>query len=178
MKKLFAAILAVLMLIGCCACADSKEKDVNSPGGSPNGTAAPVNQSAEPTKVDLHITEVGYVTGINEVYTNTGNYKGKNIQIEGMFKSEAYSYNGQNLTARYVYRTGPGCCGNDGTTCGFEFESADGTYPAATDWVSVVGTLDTYTEVNKGETYTFLVLRNARYTVLPESERGAATVSA
>lgn len=167
MKRITAIILVVLMLLCLCSC-----------GKDNNGTQTDSqNTSAQTAAVDIHVAETGFVTSINEIYNNTASYKGQNIQIEGMFKSETYSYNGEKLTAHYVYRTGPGCCASDGATCGFEFESVNGKYPDTNDWIRVVGSLDTYTETNGEQVNTYLILRNATVTVLPESERGAETVA-
>ena len=123
-------------------------------------------QSANDGKIDVDITERLYVSWINEVYTSTDDYLGKTVRLEGMFLSEEIGEN----TYRYVYRTGPGCCGNDGSMCGFEFTSADGEYPEENAWIEVVGTLDRYEE--NGNYY--LTLSDSRVTV--KTERGLEVV--
>jgi len=116
----------------------------------------------------INITENMYVTYINEIYTNTDDYVGKNITIEGMFTSEYYKPT--DTTYYYVYRQGPGCCGNDGSMCGFEF-TWDGVGSLSdNDWIKVTGELHTYEE--NGATY--LTLSASDVSVL--DERGAEIV--
>jgi putative membrane protein len=143
MMKLLCAALLALLLTAC--------------------SAAPAAGDGEV----IDITEKMYVTYINEIYTNTEDYIGKTIKIEGMFAAQFIEETGN--TYYYVYRTGPGCCGNDGSMCGFEF-TYGGPMPAENDWIEVVGKLRTYTE---GE-YTYLTLDAETVTV--KSERGAAIV--
>ena len=108
-----------------------------------------------------------YVAWVNEVYNNSADYLGKKITIDGMFKSETYE-NNPNIYY-YVYRIGPGCCGNDGTTCGFEF-TTQGEYPEQNEWIKVTGTLDSYEEQGQ----TFLTLKDSEITVM--EERGVEQV--
>lgn len=115
----------------------------------------------------LDITEKMYVTYINEIYTNTEAYEGKKIKLEGMFTS-AYDESTKQ-TYYFVYRTGPGCCNNDGSMCGFEFTTTD-TIPVENDWIEVVGTLESYEENG----YTYLNLRDASVTI--KEERGQEVV--
>ncbi|MPN42533.1 hypothetical protein SDC9_190090 [bioreactor metagenome] len=68
-----------------------------------------------------------------------------------------------------MYRTGPGCCGNDGSMCGFEF-TYNGTMPKEKDWIQVIGTLHTYEENGQ----TFLTLDASSVKVM--DKRGAETV--
>ena len=120
-------------------------------------------------EVDLNITEKMYVTYINEIYTNPDSYLGKRLKIEGMFTAEYFGET--DTTYYYVYRQGPGCCGNDGSMCGFEFTSKDGKYPNENDWIEVVGTLDQYDEYGTQ----YLTIRADSVTV--KTERGAEVVS-
>ena len=105
MKKILCVALALVMLCGFAACGSKKEE--------------PVKQEK---KADIVFNETNYVTLINDVYNNPDNYIGKTVQIDGMFTSEDYTSNGGKIYY-YVYRQGPGCCGNDGSMCGFEFSS-------------------------------------------------------
>jgi putative membrane protein len=116
----------------------------------------------------IEITEKMYVTFINDIYTNTEDYLGKTISIEGMFTSSYFvdTY----TTYYYVYRVGPGCCGNDGNMCGFEF-TFEGDMPADNDWISVVGTLEEYEE--NGVTY--LTIKADQVMVM--EERGEEVVN-
>ena len=162
-KKILCVALALVMLFGFAACGSKKEE--------------PVKQE---TKADIVFKEANYVTLINDVYNNPDNYIGKTVQIDGMFTSEDYTSNGGKIYY-YVYRQGPGCCGNDGSMCGFEFSSKDGTYPdytpksgddnAAHPWIKVFGTLEQYYE---GETGPYYTLKDATYEVM--TTRGAEIV--
>mgnify|MGYP001062721975 FL=1 len=91
---------------------------------------------------------------------------GKTIKIEGMYTTEKFNNN----EYHYVYRVGPGCCGNDGSMCGFEM-TYDGEYPKDNDWIEVVGVLETYVE--DGQTY--LNLKADSVTVM--EKRGSETVT-
>ncbi len=115
----------------------------------------------------LEITEKMYVSYVNEIYTNTAKYEGKKIKLEGMFTS-TYDESTQQ-TYYFVYRTGPGCCYNDGSMCGFEFTTSD-TIPQENDWIEVIGTLESYEENG----YTYLTLRDAEVTI--KAERGQEVV--
>lgn len=124
-------------------------------------------QAPDLSEIDVDITEKMYVTFINEIYVNTEDYIGKTIRIEGMYTAYTDENNGN--TYYYVYRTGPGCCGNDGSMCGFEF-TWNGSMPKDNDWIQVVGSLRTYDE----DGFTYLTLDAKSVTVM--DERGAETV--
>lgn len=117
--------------------------------------------------IDVDITEKMYVTYINEIYLNAEDYMDQTIRIQGMFQAYKDDTNGQ--TYYYVYRTGPGCCGNDGSMCGFEF-TWNGEIPKDNDWIEVVGSLGSYDE----DGWTYLTLDAKSVTVM--DERGAETV--
>ncbi|MBQ6380245.1 MAG: hypothetical protein IJJ41_01405 [Clostridia bacterium] len=172
MKKILCILLAAVMMLGFVGCGSSKKEAET--------TTAPAV-----AKADIVFKEATYVTLINDVYNNPNNYLGKVIQIDGMFTSEDFTSQGGKIYY-YVYRQGPGCCGNDGSMCGFEFTSADGTYPdyvpkegdapAAHPWIKVVGTLEQYYEDQNGQqTGPFYTLKNATYEVM--TTRGAEVVS-
>lgn len=115
----------------------------------------------------IDVTEKMYVTYINDIYTNYENYAGKKIRIEGMFTSIYDEALDENFY--FVYRTGPGCCGNDGAMCGLEFRT-DGNIPEENDWIQVTGILTTYEE----EGIYYLVLRDSE--VVIKEERGLEVV--
>lgn len=117
--------------------------------------------------IDVDVTETLYVSYINDIYTNINSYVGKNIRIEGMFKEEIVGSN----SYCYVYRVGPGCCGNDGAMCGFEFTWDGASQLLDNSWIEVVGELETYQENGK----TYLNLRASSVTVL--TQRGKETVA-
>jgi hypothetical protein len=150
------------------------EEGYGDAGGAPSPALEAANDDAE-SRLALagaaasgdivDVTEKMYVPLINDIYTNTPGYLGKTIRIEGMFTSQ--EYNGK--TYYFVYRVGPGCCGNDGNMCGFEF-TYDGGMPKDNDWIEVVGELTSYEE----EGYTYLSLNADMVTV--KTERGKETV--
>lgn len=118
--------------------------------------------------IDVDITEKMYVTYINEIYLNTEDYLGKTIRLQGMYKP--YIDENTGLTYYYVYRTGPGCCGNDGDMCGFEF-TWDGDMPKDDDWIEVVGSLRSYED---DDGWVYLTLDSKSVTIM--EERGAESV--
>ena len=168
-KLVFAALLitvtAFSLLTGC-------QKSPSSSGGTlpRNISEEAVSPSAGGNAdgaVDVDITEKMYVTYINEIYVNTPDYIGQNLRIQGMFQS--YTDESTGLTYYYVYRVGPGCCGNDGSMCGFEF-TWTGDLPQNNDWIEVIGSLRTYED----DGWTYLTLDASSVTVM--KERGAENV--
>lgn len=149
MKKIIANLMIIMTLIGLTGCS-SEDDDINNVGDV------------------INITEEMYVTWINEIYVNEEDYIGKKVKIEGIYST--YYSDEEDATYNLVYRTGPGCCGNDGGMCGFEFESGD-EMPQENDWIAVEGTLGYY-EVNG---YNYLTIKNAKIDV--KEERGAEVVS-
>lgn len=148
-KKIISVVTVICILFVLLTACGGKTEEVSS--GTPG--------------IDVDISEKYYVTYINEIYTNTEDYLGKTIRLEGMFKDEVVGSN----TYHFVYRVGPGCCGNDGATCGFEFVY-DGTMPKVNDWIRVTGVLESYSEGE--QKYIHLVCTNLEIL----DERGAETV--
>lgn len=162
MKKAISILLAAILVFCLAACSKSG-----------NDTPPPVtNQGAEadPSRVDVDVKEGNYVSFINEIYTNTSDYVGKNIRIQGMFSSETVEQTGNSYY--YVYRVGPGCCGNDGSMCGFEFTWDKMDTLKENDWLEVIGELETYQEGDN----TYLNLKASSVKVM--DTRGAETVGA
>ncbi|MDR1952434.1 MAG: hypothetical protein LBQ37_02830 [Elusimicrobiota bacterium] len=89
---------------------------------------------------ELVIGERFFVTQTNYVYQNPKSYIGTEIKLEGIF-DKYDSYDGKS-SQYYVFRYGPGCCGNDGYV-GFEV-IWDKPYPKKDDWVEAQGTLEEY----------------------------------
>lgn len=147
-SKVLGVFIAVIMLFGT-GCSDN-------------------SQVSNGSDIDLDITEKMYVTYINEIYTNPDAYLGKKLRIEGMFTSEYIE--ATDMAYRYVYRSGPGCCGSDGSMCGFEF-TTDGSYPNENDWIEVTGTLEQYEENG----YMYLNIKADSVNV--KEERGAEVVT-
>jgi len=130
-------------------------------------TKSEQSPNVDSSDIDVDITEKMYVAYINEIYVNADDYIGQTIRIQGMF--QAYTDENTGLTYYYVYRTGPGCCGNDGSMCGFEF-TWNGNIPKDNDWIEVVGNLRSYEE----DGCSYLTLDSTSVTIL--DERGAETV--
>ncbi|MCQ2462020.1 MAG: hypothetical protein MJ177_01285 [Clostridia bacterium] len=173
MKKLISIILAVTILALCASCGGQKPSVANTDSDN---------------TVDIDIKESNYVTYINEIYTNTNSYIGDTIKIEGMFSAETYG----DKSYYYVYRVGPGCCGNDGSMCGFEFTWDGIDALKENDWIEVTGKLRTYEETGMvaqyvddtntettlvEQTNTYLTLDAVNVIVKPDSERGAENVN-
>lgn len=181
MKRILSLFLIVALLLSGCGGNKSTADLSGQKSAAPESadtvpeageTAADSGTGTSPPGVDLNdidvdITEKMYVTYINEIYVNTDDYIGQMIRIEGMF--QAYKDENTGITYYYVYRTGPGCCGNDGSMCGFEF-TWSGEMPKDNDWIEVVGKLRTYEE----DGYTYLTLDAESVTVL--DVRGAENV--
>lgn len=136
-------------------------------GKSPSYTSEAIPDSMNEEEIDVDITEKMYVTYINEIYLNAEDYIGQNIRIQGMFQS--YTDESTDSTYYFVYRIGPGCCGNDGDMCGFEF-TWDGKIPEENDWIEVIGTLRSY----EYDGWPVLVLDASSVTV--QKERGEENV--
>ena len=169
MRKLsYAALAAALMLLlaGC-----SVER---SGGAAPDESALAASQgSARTTSAQavggdvVELTEKMYVTYLNEIYANTQDYLGRTIRLQGMFT--AIFYEPTDTTYYYVYRIGPGCCGNDGSMAGFEF-TWDGEMPNENDWIEVTGVLGEY-EIDG---LSYLTLNASSVNIM--KERGAENV--
>jgi putative membrane protein len=188
MSKPLTFLLTALLAIALGGCAVEKAQSTqNAPGAaqvastsaasdspkavdvsqSSSGTQAVAQDAASSSQGVIELTEKMYVTYINEIYTNYDDYIGRTIKLQGMFGSEYYDAN--KTTYYYVYRVGPGCCGNDGSMCGFEF-TWDGEMPQDNDWIQVVGTLNKYDL--DGQTY--LTLKASSVTKM--AVRGAENV--
>ena len=64
------------------------------------------------SKATITIGEKLFLTQINDIYNNFNRYEGKTIAVEGMLGN--YSEWDDSFQNAVVYRSGPGCCGNDG----------------------------------------------------------------
>jgi putative membrane protein len=173
MKKNLIPIILIIISISICSCSKNINNSTNKIASSPangdvvNNPGTESDNDSINTVGTVDITEKMYVTYINEIYTNTDDYIGKNIKIEGMFTSEYYEPT--KTTYHYVYRIGPGCCGNDGSMCGFEI-TYKGELPRKNDWIEVIGKLRTYEENGN----TFLALDVSSLKIM--DKRGAETV--
>ncbi len=175
MKRFLYVLLAACLMLLVTGCTVQKAQSSQpSQGAQVANTAqtAGAAQAGSTSEVSansdvIELTENMYVTYINEIYTNFDDYIGRTIKLQGMFTSEYYEPS--DTTYYYVYRVGPGCCGNDGSMCGFEF-TWDGQMPQDNDWIEVIGTLDKYDL--EGQTYLTL---NAK-SVQVMTERGTENV--
>ncbi len=165
MKKFTGYVLFLCLALVFSGCAVEKAGDSGAAEAAPASAAGADGASNAGAAIEL--TENMYVTYINEIYTNYDDYIGRTIKLEGMFTSEYYEPT--DTTYDYVYRVGPGCCGNDGSMCGFEF-TWEGELPQDDDWIEVTGVLDKYDL--DGQTYLTLRARS----VDVKAERGAETV--
>jgi len=142
MKKLFVLLLIILLLVGCGS------------GGSDDV---------------LEIGERFFIAEMTNINMNAGDYVGRTIRYEGMFRNLHWEATGEDY--HQVIRTAFGCCGNDGIV-GFEVYLGD-IPPLPNDaWVEVEGVLEWY-EVGGTR---FLRVRATSITEL--EERGSEFVTA
>lgn len=184
MKRILVLFLVFALILSGCGTKSSDSTDSVSPSSDagadttasqvqtddqalPNSDDVSTSSEDASTEIDVDITEKMYVTYINELYVNTPDYLGQVIRLQGM--SKAYTDENTGTTYYYVYRTGPGCCGNDGAMCGFEY-TFDGTMPNDNDWIEVTGKLRSYEE----DGFTYLTLDSSSVTIM--DHRGEETV--
>ena len=133
-----------------------------SPVPEPTASSMPTTTNAPPEAVDVDLTQLSSTMVYSEVYAmmrEPEQYLGKSIKMRGAFTV----FQG---TAGQLYFS---CLVQDALACcaqGLEFELSDARsypeeYPAPGSEITVVGTFDTYQEENGGNTYIYLVLRNA-----------------
>jgi uncharacterized membrane protein YcgQ (UPF0703/DUF1980 family) len=146
---------------------NAAEDGTSSSAGAPSVSAPPLRvlESAP-----LEIKEKMFIAQTNDIYLNAGDYLGRTVKLEGMFK--LMRYEDMDKAYCFVLRYGPGCCGNDGSA-GFEvaWDTPEKDYPMEDDWVEAVGVLENYEE----DGYPYLYLRLSSLTV--KQERGAEFVS-
>jgi uncharacterized membrane protein YcgQ (UPF0703/DUF1980 family) len=176
-SKTVAGICALALLLSAAGCARS---GVERSGLAKTGeayslaetadTAKPISQVKNETPGMVEIKEKMFISQVNDVYLNAGDYMGKTIKLEGLFKQQE----GYDKTYWFVIRYGPGCCGFDGNA-GFEVAWANESarpYPAVDSWVEATGVLKTYAEEGYDQ---YLYLDLSSLNVL--TERGAETVT-
>ena len=115
----------------------------------------------------IEITERMFIGQVNEIYANPGDYLGKTVKLEGIFKM----YDAGDAIYYHVVRYGlDPCCGD--ANIGFEVVlSGDEDPPEPDSWVLATGILKTE-QVN--DFFSFLYLDLSSLTVL--NERGAEFV--
>ena len=153
MKKYVYLLFALFLVLFAAGCGSkASEEDL------PADTLAAGAEPTPPTVIDVEIKDKLFITQVDDIYINLGDYLGKTIKLEGVFSSTVYSGNGQ--TYHFVNRYTPGCCpGVDFFTSGFEVVY-DGEYPEEDAWVEAIGVYDRYEE--DGYEYFQLVLSSLR----------------
>ncbi len=130
-KKIIILVLALVFALSGC----SNGAEGNTATTADNATLAAGNAADNANIVE--IKEKMFIQQCNDVYLNPGNYKGKQIKIEGMYSYSKDETSGKEFIS--VIRYGPGCCGNDGLV-GFNF-SGDTSSLKQNDWIEVIGTV-------------------------------------
>lgn len=121
-------------------------------------------------KADIVIRENMFVTMIDDVFTNADNYMGKNIQITGY----VYRYPDDDPdNCLFAVLRDYFCCGTDTYPYGIDC-LYDGDKPAAEEWVTVTGALETYFSESTQNTY--YILNVKQIAVLPEDQWGERVV--
>ncbi|MCL2873725.1 MAG: hypothetical protein FWE29_02215 [Defluviitaleaceae bacterium] len=97
------------------------------------------NGDGNQNSVYVEIGERLFMTQIMDIIGNYDHYIGRTVRYEGVFEKLEYFGDGDPLA--FVFRRGPGCCGDDGFG-GFMvvWEDNDADFPENDDWVEVVGT--------------------------------------
>ncbi|MCL2856943.1 MAG: hypothetical protein FWE19_04360 [Oscillospiraceae bacterium] len=168
MKRLFAAILALMIFVGCSS-ADGTEAPVAPPTFNAADQGLPSYANNENTPDDLaalddgdilYIGERFFLTQINQIFMNRERYLGRTIRYEGMF----YSMHWEEYTYHFVIRNTHGCCGPDGM---IGFDVALGEFDPFPDntWVEVTGVLD---EFEFSEWYNMLIINVTSIVEMPE----------
>ena len=88
----------------------------------------------------IELKEKMFVAQTNEIYTNRGDYLGKTIKYEGIFKE--YEIPEADMKSYSVFRYVSDCCNIDGIA-GFEVKW-NNEYPNSDDWVEAIGVLEEY----------------------------------
>ena len=133
-------VIAVIISFFLISCA----RENNNGNGDPNPVAAQDSGRIMPRVADIvEIRERMFVTQINEIYMNAGDYLGRAIKLEGIFKILHNEGDAVFLVIRYAP---DGCCGTRGFS-GFEVK-ADANlarhFPADDSWVEATGVLKEY----------------------------------
>jgi len=159
MKKTLFALLFITALLCGCSSGKTDTPDTQPTAGEASDSAPVSVSEIDPSEI-IEITEKMFIAQVNDIYLNADDYLGKPIKYQGVF--ESYFHQAKDNTYCYIFRYGPGCCGDDGNV-GFEVVY-DGEYPQAYDWVEVLGVLESYEEFGT----TFLRLRAVDLITLPQ----------
>ncbi len=130
MKRL---LLLCLLLTSCSSNSQLRPNQrPKAPLLTPTPSIAPIKKDDIRTNA-ITISEKMFITQINDIYYNFEDYDGKVIIVEGLYKNLVFG----DKSFPSVYRTGPGCCGNDGWA-GFLLQY-DKPFPNEDDWIEVIG---------------------------------------
>lgn len=145
--KIVTIAFCIFVAMSSASCSNqSASSKLNGAPSSQKENASEQEQSSSfkttPTGRTTTVDEKIYVPMVNEIYTNPSEYLGDKIVIKGMFLSHVYD----GKTYNFVYRVGPGCCGNDGDICGFEVIFKTNNLPKQNEWISVEGLLQGFME--------------------------------
>lgn len=165
MKKILLPILlATLILITGCgnkaAEADTAPvQKVEGGAASEERSSAPADFPTQIQKNDSDVFEIKekmFIAQCNDIYLNPDEYMNRTIKVEGMYNE--YEDPSTGKARCYVYRNGPGCCGNDGVA-GFEI-LYEGDAPKPKDWIAVEGKIEVIGE--SGSEYVALRLSSLK----------------
>ncbi len=170
MKKLTVLLLAASLILALSGCA--VEKAQSSQGRPPRGRRPP-RRRATTVRRKARVGQRDRADRENVRHLHQrdlhqyDDYIARTIKLEGMYLEY---YDPSQTTYYYVYRVGPGCCGNDARCAASEF-TWNGEMPQDNDWIQVTGTLEKYDL--DGQTY--LTLKASDVEV--ESERARKRIS-
>lgn len=210
-KKIFFVVLTLLILLVLNGCGKEElhisESGANTPIPANKGEAvkqAVAKNATKETKAyheydsinvndgdTLVIGEKLFLTQINDIYNNFSRYDGKTIVVEGMLGN--YTEWDNSMSNAVVYRSGPGCCGNDGWG---GFYLTDMTYKTSDDgngilynydktgedieiddWIRVTGKPALYEgKDTEGVSHTYLFLDVEKLENYKDKNRGAEYV--
>lgn len=129
--NVIAAVLILTVMFAFTGCGKEVSKNANKPN----------LEKITPTGKTTKITEKLYISYVNEIYENPSEYLGNTIDITGMFSTQTV----KGEKCYFVYRAGPGCCGNDGSLCGFEIVPEDvKKIPKENEWINVKGMISRF----------------------------------
>lgn len=84
----------------------------------------------------FEIREKMFINQCNEIYLNPKDYNGRIVKLQGMYDGYVDIDTGERSS--FIFRYGPGCCGNDGVA-GFELLYEGKNIPEINDWIEVLG---------------------------------------
>lgn len=152
MKNLFSAILLSVLVFALSACGK-----VQTPVKTPP-PSVPAEAGANEAQVDVDLTLLSSTMVYSEVYNmvyEPESYEGKIVKMKGLFS--AYETDGKRYLA---------CVVPDATACcaqGLEFELKDdaASLPEPGSAITVIGSFTSYKEEIEGNSYIYLILKDA-----------------